>query len=120
MAAASSSGLIGLIRYPWMGRSVAFSIRSRSLKAVRRRPREVLVVKCSEIGFVAACLAPVEGAYWMFMSEEEIRGLIVSRPESFLGERIRFLEKEKSLGEEGFAHAYGYDEKGNAREIGGP
>ena len=84
------------------------------LKFVRRRPREVLVVKCSEIGFVAACLAPVEGAYWMFMSEEEIRGLIVSRPESFLGERIRFLEKEKSLGEEGFADAYGYDEEGNA------
>ncbi len=79
---------------------------------VRRRPREVLEVRCREVGFIAVFESPVEGGYWMFLSEDEIRNAIASFPREVLGEDLVFPEKERRLREAGYADLYGYDSEG--------
>jgi len=93
---------------------IKVSVEDDKLKMVfvRRRPREVLNVYCSEIGFVAVVDSVVEGGYWMFLTEDEVRDAIASAPEELLGERIMFPEKERRLREAGYADLYGYDEEG--------
>ena len=82
------------------------------LSFLRRKPRELLVVKCGEVGFIAVVESPVEGGYWMFMTEDEIRDAIAADPEGTTGESIVFPEKERRLGEAGYADLYGYDSSG--------
>ncbi len=81
------------------------------LKFVRRKPRETLLLRCRDVWFVAWIDSPEEGAYWMYLSEEDLREAIVRHPEELLGEKIRFYVKEKRT-PAGRADIYGVDGQG--------
>jgi len=81
------------------------------LRAMRRAPREILVLECSHVYSVMVASNPEEGQFWMYMSEEEIRDLIAENP-SILGEKLTVIDVEKPV-EPGFVDLYARDESGN-------
>ncbi|MEM1927855.1 MAG: endonuclease NucS [Acidilobaceae archaeon] len=92
--------------------SVAVLIEGGELvvKAFRRTAREVLVLRCSEIEVLAILEAPVEGDYYMYLSEREIVEVIKDNP-WLVEEGFEVLDSEKPL-ELGVADIYGRDGRG--------
>lgn len=81
------------------------------LRAVRRSPREILVVRCPRIYYVALLRGAEEGGFWLYVNEAEIRDEAMRDPLEVLGERLRFIEAEKPV-EPGFIDALAEDEQG--------
>lgn len=81
------------------------------LTAVRRAPREVLLVECGKIYMIAVAYQPSEGAFWLYVNEAEIRDEAIRDPVGVLGEKLRFIEVEKPV-EHGFIDALAEDEEG--------
>ncbi|MDM7275825.1 MAG: endonuclease NucS [Thermoprotei archaeon] len=94
--------------------SISVSLEGDSvvLRAVRRHPREVLVLECAQIYSIAIGVSPEEGQFWMYMSEAELRDAIALNPRDILGEDIRIVDIEKPV-EPGFVDLYGKDGEGN-------
>ncbi len=80
------------------------------VKAVRRRPREVLVIKCGSIHSIMILKSPEEGGFWMYLNEHEIRDLLASNP-SLIEEGLRIVDVEKRI-DPGFVDLYGIDREG--------
>lgn len=74
------------------------------VRAVRRRPREVLLVSCDSVHMVAAWLPVEEGSFVMYLSEEEIRDAIRRDP-SIIGEGYKVIDVEKPV-EAGFVDLF--------------
>jgi len=81
------------------------------LRALRRSPREILVLECSSVYSISCGVSPEEGQFWMYMSEHEIRDAIVSNP-SMIEDGLTIIEVERPV-EPGFIDLYGRDSKGN-------
>ncbi len=81
------------------------------LRALRRTPREILVLECSSVYAILVASNPEEGQFWMYMSEEEVRDAIVSDP-SIVEEGLRIIDVEKPV-EPGFVDLYARDRDGN-------
>ncbi len=81
------------------------------LRAVRRRPREVLVLHCGRVYHVAWGTGVEEASHWLYTSEREMRDAIASNP-SLLMEGFRVARIERPV-EPGFIDLYGYDSEGN-------
>jgi len=81
------------------------------LRAVRRSPREVLIVSCARIYYVAVLRGAEDGGFWLYVNEAEIRDEAMRDPVGVLGERLRFIEAEKPV-EPGFIDALAEDEEG--------
>jgi RecB family endonuclease NucS len=81
------------------------------MRALRRTPREILVLECSSVYAVMVALNPEEGQFWMYMSEEEVREAIISDP-SIVEEGLRIVDVEKPV-EPGFVDIYARDRDGN-------
>ncbi len=81
------------------------------IRAVRRSPREILVLECSYVYTILLALNPEEGQFWVYMSEEEIRDIIVSNP-AMIEEGLRVIDVEKPI-EPGFVDLYARDKDGN-------
>ncbi|MFN4045711.1 MAG: endonuclease NucS domain-containing protein, partial [Acidilobaceae archaeon] len=92
--------------------SVSLEGDSLVLRAVRRHPREILVLECAQVYSITVGVSPEEGQYWMYMSEADIRDTIALNPREILGEDIRIVDMEKPV-EPGFVDLYGKDGKGN-------
>jgi len=80
------------------------------LVAVRRRPREVLRVRCARIHGVMAGAGAREGVFWMFVNEYEIRDYLALNPH-VIEEGLRIVEKEHRV-EPGFIDLYAVDKHG--------
>ncbi|WP_165487901.1 endonuclease NucS [Aeropyrum pernix] len=83
-----------------------------TLKFYRRTPREVLKIACSSVWYVAWVRFPEEGAFWMYMTEDDLRRAVALHPRELLGEDIRFFAEEKRT-PSGKADLYGVDGRGN-------
>lgn len=81
------------------------------LKAVRRRPREILVARCGRVHSLMVLRNPEEGGFWMYLNEHEIRDLIAEDP-GIVEEGMRIVEIEKRV-TPGFIDLYGIDKEGN-------
>jgi RecB family endonuclease NucS len=81
------------------------------LRALRRTPREVLVLECSNVYSILIALNPEEGQFWMYMSEEELRDIIAGNP-SIVEEGLRIIDVERPV-EPGFVDLYARDRDGN-------
>ncbi len=81
------------------------------LRAVRRSPREILVIRCARIYYLAVLKGAEEGGFWLYVNEAEIRDEAMRDPVGVLGERLRFIEAEKPV-EPGFIDALAEDEQG--------
>ena len=80
------------------------------IKAVRRSPREVLVITCKSLAGALFISSPVEGAFWLYVNESEIRDLIVENP-SIIEEGLKIVDVEKPV-DPGFIDLYAVDSKG--------
>lgn len=80
------------------------------LRAVRRRPREVLVARCPRVYHIVLGDEPVEGDFWMYINEHQIRDLLAEDP-SLIEEGLRIVRVEKPV-EPGFIDLYGRDKDG--------
>ncbi|BAN90096.1 endonuclease NucS [Aeropyrum camini] len=83
-----------------------------TMKFYRRTPREVLTITCSRVWYIAWVRFPEEGAFWMYMTEDDLRRAVASNPRELLGEDIRFFAEEKRT-PTGKADLYGVDGEGN-------
>lgn len=92
--------------------AVTVSIEDELLvvRAVRRRPREVLILRCPRVHHVVVGEEPVEGDFWMYINEHEIRDLIAEDP-GIVEEGLRIVSVEKPV-EPGFIDLYGRDREG--------
>jgi RecB family endonuclease NucS len=81
------------------------------LRALRRTPREILVLECSSVYAILIALNPEEGQFWMYVSEEEVREAIISDP-SIVEEGLKIVDVEKPV-EPGFVDLYARDKNGN-------
>lgn len=80
------------------------------IRAVRRRPREVLVVTCDAIHGLMSYVPRETGSFTMYMSESEIRDAIARNP-WIIGEGYRAVEREKPV-ESGFVDLFMADPEG--------
>ena len=80
------------------------------LRAVRKKPREILIVWCDKIYTISGGMPSGEGAFIMYMSEAEIRDTLARHPE-IVGEGLVPIEKEKPV-ETGFIDLYFKGPKG--------
>ena len=81
------------------------------VKAVRKSPREILVIKCSKIYGILWLVEPTEGDFWMYINEHEIRDAIAANP-ALIEEGLVITRVEKPV-EPGFIDLYGIDKNGN-------
>ncbi len=80
------------------------------LKAIRKSPRETLVLKCNHIYTIMWLEEPIKGEFWMYLNEHEIRDAIASNP-SIIEEGLVITRVEKPV-EPGFIDLYGVDKNG--------
>jgi len=80
------------------------------VRAVRRRPREVLYVYCDSLHGIMGYVPRETGGFVMYMSEAEIRDAIARNP-WIIGEGYRPVEKEKPV-ESGFVDLFMADPSG--------
>jgi len=80
------------------------------LKAVRSRPREVLVVECTRVNVIVEAEPREEPQHFMFASEQEIRDAIARNP-ALLEPGLRVITVEKPV-EPGFIDLYARDGEG--------
>ncbi len=80
------------------------------VRAYRRRPREVLVIRCRRVYHIVEAEDAVEGEFWMYINEHEIRDAIASNPE-LLEPGFRVVRVERPV-EPGFIDLYGVDSEG--------
>ena len=78
--------------------------------AIRRSPREVLLVRCASVEGALFISNPVEGAFWLYLNEAEIRDAIAEDPE-LIGEELRIVDVEKPV-DPGFVDLYAVDSQG--------
>jgi len=81
------------------------------IKAVRSKPREIVVVRASEIPLIVSSVLHDSGAFYMYVSEKEIRDILAAHP-TLLGEKFVTIDIEKKV-EPGFIDLYLKDGKGN-------
>ena len=81
------------------------------IKAVRSKPREIVVVRASEIPLIVSSVLHDSGAFYMYVSEKEIRDILAAHP-TLLGEKFVTIDIEKKV-EPGFIDLYLKDDKGN-------
>ncbi len=81
------------------------------IKAIRAKPRETVIVRVSEIPLIITSILYDYGAFYMHVSEREIRDVLASNP-SLLGEDLVTIDIEKKV-EPGFIDLYLRDKRGN-------
>ena len=81
------------------------------MKALRTRPREIVTIKLNNIFLIVEAELYDSGAFYMHISEKEIRDILAANPE-ILGEKFTTIDVEKKV-EPGFIDLYLRDEKGN-------
>ena len=91
--------------------SVSIASDSLVLRVVRREPREVLLLSCDKVYFIAVMREPVEGEFWFYVNEAEIRDYLASKPE-LIEEGLRVVRVEKPV-DPGFIDLYAEDSNGN-------
>lgn len=80
------------------------------VRAVRRKPRETLVVRCASVYHVVWAHGASTGEFWMYLNEHEIRDAIARDPSLLIpGARITRVERPV---DPGFIDLYGYDPEG--------
>lgn len=98
----------------WQPDTVAITVEESGdeviLRAIRKKPREILVIKCPEVYHIMLGQEPVEGDFWMYINEHQIRDLIAEMP-SLIEEGMRIVSVEKPV-EPGFVDLYGRDKEG--------
>ena len=77
------------------------------IKAVRKRPREIVTVRASDISLVVVADMIDKAEFIEYVSEHEIRDLIARNP-AILGEKLKITSIEKPV-EPGFVDLYGID-----------
>ena len=80
------------------------------IKAVRRKPREILQVFFDKIYFLAAMSLADKGEFSLHASEEEMQKAIINQP-SLIEDGLRIIAYEKKV-EPGFVDVYGIDRDG--------
>ncbi|MCD6089236.1 endonuclease NucS [Candidatus Bathyarchaeota archaeon] len=80
------------------------------IKAVRRKPREILQVFFDKIYFLAAMSLADKGEFSLHASEEEMQKAIINQP-SLIEDDLRIIAYEKKV-EPGFVDVYGIDRDG--------
>ncbi|MEB3779355.1 MAG: endonuclease NucS [Desulfurococcales archaeon] len=80
------------------------------IRAIRRSPREVLIIECRKVYLLAAGIGAEEGSFWMYVNEHEIRDIITRKPE-LVEEGLRIVRVEKPV-EPGFIDLYAKDREG--------
>jgi len=80
------------------------------LKAVRRKPREILQIFFDRIYFLAAMDLVDEGKFSLYASEEDMQKAIIIQP-SLIEEGLKPITYEKKV-EPGFIDVYGIDKDG--------
>ncbi|MCD6592754.1 endonuclease NucS [Candidatus Bathyarchaeota archaeon] len=80
------------------------------IKAVRRKPREILQVFFDKIYFLAAMSLADKGEFSLHASEEEMQKAIMNQP-SLIEDGLRIIAYEKKV-EPGFVDVYGVDRDG--------
>ncbi|MEB3859645.1 MAG: endonuclease NucS [Desulfurococcales archaeon] len=91
--------------------SVSLEGGSLALRVVRRDPREVLLLSCERVYFIAVMRKPLEGEFWMYVNEAEIRDYIAMKPDT-IEKGLRIVRVEKPV-EPGFVDLYAEDSGGN-------
>jgi RecB family endonuclease NucS len=81
------------------------------LRAVRRKPREILIVYCDRIYAITSFHPSEKGAFYMYMPESEIRDVLAKHP-YLIEEGLRTIDIEKPV-EAGFIDLYLQDKHGN-------
>ncbi len=81
------------------------------IKSIRRKPREVLLVKCKSIYSIMSLNDYSTGEFIMYVDEHEIRDFLLSNP-SYIEKGFRPISREKPI-EPGFIDIYGVDKDGN-------
>jgi len=91
---------------------IGFSVDGGRLIArfTRKALKEVLVLYCDEVYLITASKGAVEGEFYMYVSEEDIRDVLRENPD-ILEEGFRVVGVEKPI-EPGFVDLYGVDSKG--------
>jgi RecB family endonuclease NucS len=80
------------------------------LRAVRRRPRETLTLRCGRVYLLASLEGASSPQFYMYLSEHEIRDILASNP-SLLEEGLRIVGVERPV-DPGFVDMYGVDSNG--------
>ena len=80
------------------------------VRAVRRKPRETLVIRCARVYHVVWAQGASTGEFWMYLNEHEIRDAIARDP-SLLVPGARITRVERPV-DPGFIDLYGYDPEG--------
>ncbi|MCE4612602.1 MAG: endonuclease NucS [Desulfurococcales archaeon] len=91
--------------------SVSKNNDSLVLRVVRREPREVLLLSCDQVYFIAVMREPVESEFWFYVNEAEIRDYLASNPE-VIEDGLRIVRVEKPV-DPGFIDLYAEDSRGN-------
>ncbi len=98
----------------WQPSGSAITLSEQSghleIRALRRSPRELLVLECGRVYAIAALQAPQSPEFYMYLSESEIRDVLVEHPE-LIEEGLRIAGIERPV-EPGFIDMYGYDREG--------
>ncbi len=80
------------------------------LVAARKKPREILYVRCARVYSVMTGRGAREGVFWMFVNEHEIRDYLLENPD-VVEEGFKPIEIERQV-EPGFIDIYGVDKEG--------
>ncbi len=80
------------------------------LVSMRKNPRETLTIEIEKVYSITSIGNPVKGAFYMYMSESEIRDYLKENPQ-LIEDGLRILEVEKPAGP-GYVDLYGIDKNG--------
>jgi RecB family endonuclease NucS len=94
------------------GSTISLNIENGVLlvRALRRSPRETLVLRCGRVYLLAGLISPRPPRFYMYLSESQIRDILASNPHLIEdGLRIAGIERPVNPG---FVDMYGYDKDG--------
>ncbi len=98
----------------WQPSGAAVSVTSREgtleLRAVRKRPRETLTLRCRRVYLVAGLESPEGPEFHMYLAEHEIRDILAANPH-LIEDGLRIVGVERPV-EPGFVDMYGIDREG--------
>ena len=80
------------------------------LRALRRSPRELLVLRCGRVYMLAGLVGARPPSFYMYLNESQIRDVLASNPD-LIEDGLRIVGIERPVNP-GFVDMYGYDRNG--------
>jgi len=94
------------------GSTISPSVEGGALlvRALRRSPRETLVLRCGRVHLLAGLIGSRPPQFYMYLSESQIRDVLASNPH-LIEDGLRIVGIERPVNP-GFVDMYGYDRDG--------